>query len=134
MNEHGKSDRLIVPAKSSNNAAEAVAEVTEGSSPAKGNTDRSTRPGHSAGPGVTNGLDRVRRAAMRDKEAKFTALMDHVDLNRLRAAYRAINPKAATGVDGVTWSAYGQDLETNLEDLYARVQRGAYWPKPSRRV
>ena len=34
----------------------------------------------------------------------------------------------------MTWSAYGQDLEANLEDLYVRVQRGAYWPKPSRRV
>ena len=134
MNEHGKSDRLIVPAKSLNNAKVAAAEVTEESSLAKGNTDRPTRPGHSAGPDVTNGLDRVRRAAMRDKEAKFTALMHHVDIDRLRVAYRAINPKAATGVDRVTWSAYGQDLEVNLLDLHLRVQRGAYWPKPSRRV
>ena len=60
--------------------------------------------------------------------------MHHVDIDRLRAAYRAINPEAATGVDGVTWRAYGQDLEANLEDLHARVQRGAYRPKPSRRV
>ena len=123
MNEHGKSDRLIVPAKSLNNAKVAAAEVTEESSLAKGNTDRPTRSGHSAGPDVTNGLDRVRRAAMRDKEAKFTALMHHVDIDRLRVAYRAINPKAATGVDRVTWSAYGQDLEVNLLDLHARVRR-----------
>jgi RNA-directed DNA polymerase len=134
MNEHGKSDRLVVPAKLPNNAVEAAAEVMEGSSLAKGNMGRPTRPGLSAGPGVTSGLDRVRRAATRDKEARFTALMHHVDIDRLRVAYRAINPEAATGVDGVTWSAYGQDLEANLEDLYARVQRGAYRPKPSRRV
>ena len=40
-------------------------------------------------------------------------------------AYWAISPQAAPGVDGVTWGAYGQDLEANLQDLHGRVQRGA---------
>ena len=43
-------------------------------------------------------------------------------------------PKAAPGVDGVTWTEYGQDLEANLRDLYARVHRGSYRARPSRRV
>jgi group II intron reverse transcriptase/maturase len=83
---------------------------------------------------VTSGLDRVRQAAQKDREARFTALLHHVDVDRLRAAYRALNPKAATGVDGVTWQDYGQDLEGNLKDLHARLHRGAYRAKPSRRV
>jgi group II intron reverse transcriptase/maturase len=37
-------------------------------------------------------------------------------------------------VDGVTWRDYGQNLEVNLRDLYARVQRGAFRAVPSRRV
>jgi group II intron reverse transcriptase/maturase len=37
-------------------------------------------------------------------------------------------------VDGVTWAEYGQDLESNLRDLHARVQAGRYRAKPSRRV
>jgi retron-type reverse transcriptase len=37
-------------------------------------------------------------------------------------------------VDGVTWKDYGQDLEANLRDLHARVHRGAYRARPSRRV
>jgi group II intron reverse transcriptase/maturase len=37
-------------------------------------------------------------------------------------------------VDGVTWADYGQDLETNISDLHARVQAGRYRAKPSRRV
>jgi RNA-directed DNA polymerase len=37
-------------------------------------------------------------------------------------------------VDGVTWREYGLDLEDNLSDLHARVHRGAYRAKPSRRV
>ncbi|MGH8932055.1 MAG: hypothetical protein ACRDZO_15900 [Egibacteraceae bacterium] len=101
---------------------------------AKGNTDSATRPGRSAGPGVPNGLDRVRQVARRDKHARFTALSHHVDLARLRAAYRAIRPQAAAGVDGVTWTAYGQDLEANLQALHARVHSGRYRAKPTRRA
>ncbi|EQD56450.1 RNA-directed DNA polymerase (Reverse transcriptase), partial [mine drainage metagenome] len=70
----------------------------------------------------------------KDKDAKFTALLHHVNLPRLWAAYVAINPKAAPGMDGVTWDAYGQNLRANLEDLLGRVHSGAYRASPSRRV
>ena len=63
---------------------------------------------------ASSALDRVRRVAQNDREARFTALLHHVDVDHLRAAYGALNPRAATGVDGVTWRAYGQDLEENL--------------------
>ena len=134
MHDRGKSDSPVVPAKPPNNATMVAAEVVEGRGLAKGNTTSATRPGRSAGSGVPNGLDRVREVARRDKEARFSALLHHVDLGRLAAAYWAINPKAATGVDGVTWGGYGQDLEVNLRDLLARVHRGAYRASPSRRA
>ena len=67
-------------------------------------------------------------------ESRFSALLHHVDVDRLEAAYRAINPRAATGTDGVTWSAYGQDLKGNLHDLLDRVHRGGYRAKPVRRT
>ena len=41
---------------------------------------------------------------------------------------------AAPGVDGLTWPDYEQNLERNLEDLHARVHRGAYRALPSRRT
>ena len=100
MNERGKSDSLVVPAKPPNKAASAAAEVVEGRGLAEGNTDSSTRPGRSAGPGVPSGLDRVREVARREKEAKFTALLHHVTVGRLWVAYWAMNPKAATGWTG----------------------------------
>ncbi len=134
MNGHEKSDGRIVPANLPNNAGVPAAEVGEGRRPAKGNSDSSTRPGRSAGSGVPNGLDRVREAARRDKDARFTALLHHVTPVRLYEAYQAIRPQAAPGVDNVTWAVYGQDLEGNLKDLHARVQSGAYRAKPSRRV
>jgi group II intron reverse transcriptase/maturase len=134
MHERGKSDSPVVPAKPPNNAAQAVAEAAEERGLAKGNTASKTRPGHRAEQGVPSALDRVRRVAQQDKEARFTALLHHVDVDRLRAAYRAIRPSAAPGVDGVTWQDYGQDLEANLRDLHARVHRGAYRARPSRRA
>src|SRR6266705_1031538 len=134
MHERGKSDSPVVPASPPNNAAHAGAEAGEGRGLAEGNAASKTRPGRRAGVNAPSALDRVRRVAEKDREARFTALLHHVDLDRLRAAYWALNPKAATGVDGVTWRAYGQDLEANLRDLHARVHRGAYRARPSRRV
>ena len=112
----------------------AGAEVVEGRGPAEGNTASETRPGRSAGLGVSSDLDRVRQVARKDKDVRFTALLHHVTVDRLREAYRAIRPDAAAGVDGVTWRDYGSDLEANLSDLHARVHRGAYRARPTRRV
>jgi RNA-directed DNA polymerase len=132
MHERGKSDGCVVPATPSNKAS--AAEMSEERQPAKGNTTSKTRPGPSAGTDVSSALDRVRQVAKRDREARFTALLHHVSLGRLRAAYWAIRPQAAPGVDGVTWSEYGQVLEANLQDLHERVQSGRYRAKPSRRA
>ena len=134
MHERGKSDSPVVPAKPSNKAAQAAAEVVEERGLAEENTADKTRPGHRAGPGAPSALARVRQVAQGDKEARFTALLHHVTVFRLRAAYWAIRPKAAPGVDGVTWEVYGQDLEENLQDLHARVHSGSYQAKPSRRA
>jgi len=114
MNERGKSDGRVVPAKPANKAAVAAAESVEERRPAEGNMASKTRPGHRAGTDALSALDRVREVARKDKEARFTALLHHVDVARLWAAYWAIRPQAAPGVDGVTWDAYGQALEANL--------------------
>jgi RNA-directed DNA polymerase len=134
MHDRGKSDDPVVPAKPLNKAAEAAAEAVEGRGSAKGNTASKTRPGRRAGEGASSALDRVRQVARQDKEARFTALLHHVDMDRLRAAYWAIKPGAAPGVDGVTWADYGRDLEANLQDLHRRVHHGSYRARPSRRV
>ena len=134
MHDREKSDGRVLPVKLSNNAQGGAAEAVEGRRPAKGNAADETRSGPSAGQGALSELGRVRRVAQTDKEARFTALLHHVDVDRLRAAYRALKPKAAPGVDGVTWADYGLELEDNLKDLHARVHSGAYRARPSRRV
>ena len=85
MNGHGKSDRFVVPANPPNKAA--AAEAGEERERAKGNTGSETRPGRSAGPGVSSDLGRVREVARRDKEARFTALLHHVSVHRLMLAF-----------------------------------------------
>jgi RNA-directed DNA polymerase len=122
------------PAKPSNNARGRAAEMVEGRGSAEGNAANETRPGRRAGSGVPSELDRVREAAHKDRDARFTALLHHVSVDRLRAAYWALEPKAAPGVGGVTWHEYGLELEDNLRDLHARVHRGSYRAKPSRRT
>src|ERR1035441_5014120 len=135
MNDRGKSDSRVVPAKLANKTGQPVAELAEERRLAKGNTVQQNAPRtQGRDDGASSALERVRRVARKDKEARFTALLHHVDLDRLWAAYAAISPKAAPGVDQVTWAAYGQDLRGNLEDLLRRVHSGAYRASPSRRV
>ncbi len=81
-----------------------------------------------------NALWRVREAAIRDKAMRFTSLLHYVDEVLLRDAYRALNPKAAPGVDGVTWQEYGEGLEEKLRNLKDRVHCGTYRAQPSKRT
>ncbi len=80
MNGHGQSDRSVVPANPLSKAA--AAEAGEERERTEGNTDSKTRPGRSAGSGVSSALDRVRQVAVQEKEARFTALLPHVSLAR----------------------------------------------------
>jgi RNA-directed DNA polymerase len=81
-----------------------------------------------------NGLDRIREAAARDRNLRFTNLMHHLTAERLREAYYALKRNAAAGVDDVTWQEYGEGLESRVTDLHDRVQSGRYRAKPSKRV
>ena len=49
MHDRRKSDGLVLPAKPSNKAVDAVAGAVEGRGPGKGNAASETRPGRSAG-------------------------------------------------------------------------------------
>ncbi len=84
---------------------------------------------------LQSALERIRRAASRDKKLRFTGLWHHVyEVNRLRKAYYSLKRKAAPGVDGETWKHYGEDLEENLRELSGRLRRGAYRARPVRRA
>jgi RNA-directed DNA polymerase len=83
---------------------------------------------------VSLGLASVRKAARKDKKVRFTALLHHLTVDRLRESFYALKRKAAPGIDGVTWQEYEPDLQERLIGLHSRVHRGTYRAKPSRRV
>ena len=135
MNGMGKSHRPMVPTKPPNKVGqETTAEEVEGRGQAKENapkrnTYRTQSRGH-----VPSELEGVREAARRNKGEKFTALMHHIKVERLRQAFLALNKKSAAGIDEVKWEQYGAKLEENLQGLHRRLHQGAYRAKPSRRV
>jgi RNA-directed DNA polymerase len=118
MNGPEKSDGLVVPMKSPNDAGLPAKEVAEGRSPTEGNTEEQNAHRTQSRISAPSALDRVREAATKDRKKRFTALLHHVTIDRLRAAYLALQRKAAAGVDGVTWDEYGHDLEVRLADLH----------------
>src|ERR1700752_2848101 len=131
----GKSDRPVVPEKSSNNAGQPVAEEMEGSGLAKGNLPQQNASRTPSRKDAPSALERVRQAAGKDKKLRFTALLHHIyNLETLRMAYLRLKKEAAPGVDGETWRHYGEKLEENLQGLSERLKRGAYRAKPVRRV
>ena len=82
---------------------------------------------------LLSGLERVREAARKDSQIQFTSLFHHITVGLL-GVYRELNPKAAPGVDDVTWAEYGNGLESRLADLHDRVHNGRYRAKPSKRT
>jgi len=128
----GESHSGIVPAKRSHAGQGGPKEIAEGRLPTKENAaapNPHRTPSRDSGP---SGLDRVRQAAPRDKPLRFTALRHHVHIDLLRSRYYDLKRRAAAGVDGVTWQAYGNGLEERLADLHGRIHRGAYRAPPSR--
>jgi RNA-directed DNA polymerase len=135
MNDHGQSDSMVVPKKSSNKAGKPDAEMMEGSVLTEGNEQPRNKHQTQSWGSLENSLQLIRAKAKADKEMQFTALLHHIyNLEALKAAYFNLKKDAAAGVDGQTWRAYGEKLEDNLTDLSERLKRGAYRPQPVRRV
>ncbi len=136
MYGQGQSDRPVVPTKSPNNSGEPGAEGMEGRGLAKGNLNQPNAPRTlSRDDGVRSALERVREAAERDRQVRFTALLHHVyNVEQLRVAYHALKRDAAPGIDGETWGHYGEALEERLADLSERLKRRAYRAKPVKRA
>jgi RNA-directed DNA polymerase len=134
MHGRGKSDSAIVAAKPTNKAERSAAEPVEPRAEAEGNAGQPTTCRAQDRISVPQALERIRKVAREKKEEKFTTLFHHLSIDLLHEVFFELKEDAAPGVDGLTWRDYEANLERNLEDLHARVQRGAYRARPSRRV
>src|ERR1700674_31400 len=143
---HGpeKSDPAIVAEKPANKAegpsAARPAGETHAAEPGepragtKGNADQHSTCRAQSRVSVSQALERIRKVARERKKERFTALFNHISTDLLEQAFDELKADAAPGVDRLTWTDYAANLESNLEDLHDRVQRGAYRALPSRRV
>jgi hypothetical protein len=127
MNGLKKSDPAIVATKPTNKAGDVTAaEPVEPRAGAEGNANQQNTHRTQCRARVSQALGRVRQAAKLKRKERFTALLHHVNPDLLRLSFYALKRNAAPGVDGVTWEDYEANLEGNLQDLHARVHRGAY--------
>src|ERR1700741_7916 len=143
MHGHEKSDPAIVATKPANKAEgppvarpageKHAAEPGERRAWTEGNADQQSTCRTQCRESVSQALERIRKVARERKKEKFTALLHHITVELLEDSFFELRREAAAGIDGLTWEAYEQDLDRNLEDLHGRVHRGAYRALPSRR-
>jgi RNA-directed DNA polymerase len=133
MHEPEESDAVVVAVKPANKAERSAAELVEPRTATKGNAGQQSTRRAQDRVSVFQALERIRTVARQRKKERFTALLHHIDRAMLRTAFYAMKRDAAPGVDDMTWQTYEQDLDRRIEDLHARVSRGAYRALPSRR-
>ena len=128
-----KSDEAVVPEKSAKMRVTPF-ESMEGRAEAKGNSVARNASSTLSEIDAPTVLQRIQeRATLKSKE-KWTNLLSHLRVPLLEKAYHSLRKRAAAGVDGVTWHAYGERLDERLRDLEGRIHRGSYHPLPVRRV
>jgi retron-type reverse transcriptase len=79
-------------------------------------------------------LAKVAERARQEPEAQFHSLAHLIDVTALKRAFDRQRKDAAPGIDGVTKTDYGQDLERNIQDLHERLRTKRYRHQPIRRV
>src|SRR6266487_444568 len=68
------------------------------------------------------------------KEARLTNVVQYVDEELLRLAFRSLRKQAAPGVDGQSYEDYAANVDENVKDLHARLTTGRYKAPVIRRV
>jgi RNA-directed DNA polymerase len=64
--------------------------------------------------------------AKADKQHRFRDLYRCLNVELLLECWGDLNKDAASGVDGVTWQAYAENLQTNVEALVERLKQKRY--------
>ena len=128
-----KSDSLVVPRKPTNKTGLPVAESVEGSGGIERNAELQSTSRTQSREAVSQAQARIREAARRNPKERLTALLHHVSVKVLKAAFYGLKRSAAPGIDGQTWDQYAENLEAKLAALHIKVHTGAYRALPVRR-
>jgi RNA-directed DNA polymerase len=120
--------------KPANKAGRPVAELVEGRGWVDGNAELQSTVRTQSREAVSQAQCRIREAVNRNSKEKLTALLHHISVDVLRAAFFALKRRAAPGIDAVTWDTYEEGRECKLADLHRGLHAGTYRALPSRRT
>lgn len=83
---------------------------------------------------MTTKLEQIRAKATADHKLRFTSLAHLLTPEFLIETWRQINRRGTSGVDGETTTEFERELETRVQDIYARLKTGTYQAPPVLRV
>ena len=73
-------------------------------------------------------------ALQADKHEKVQTIMHYVNKQNLTAEHEAQKSGKASGIDGMSKEAYGEQIEENIDNLLARMKTFSYRPQAVRRT
>lgn len=91
-------------------------------------------PHSEVGSDVETKLNLITLRAKDDSSYRFTCLAHLLNEEFLERCYRSLGKNKATGVDGISWKEYGENLHEKIRDVVNRMKAKQYRPQPARRV
>jgi len=79
-------------------------------------------------------LPLISERARKEPKLQFTSLAHLLNEKFLRECYLELGRDRASGIDGVSWQAYGENLDESLANLVKRMKAKQYKPQPAKRV
>ena len=79
-------------------------------------------------------LTLISERARKEQGFQFTSLAHLLNEEFLKECYFSLGRDRASGIDGVSWKEYGEQLDDNLKSLVTRMKAKRYKPLPARRV
>ena len=79
-------------------------------------------------------LPLISERARKEPKCQFTSLAYLLNRKFLRECYLELGRDRASGIDGLSWQAYGENLYENLANLVKRMKAKQYRPRPAKRV
>jgi RNA-directed DNA polymerase len=79
-------------------------------------------------------LPLISERARKEPKLQFTSLAHLLNEKFLREGYLELGRDRASGIDGVSWQVYGENLDENLANLVKRMKAKQYKPQPAKRV
>jgi len=83
---------------------------------------------------MTTGLERISQLVREHPDRKLQTIMHMVNAETLKGVHNRQDKNKAYGVDRVTKTEYGANIEENLKNLMERMKQFSYRPQPVRRT